>query len=1185
MKIRKILSTLLVAIMLVTQLGTLGTVSFATHNEADSHALTVTLITGAQIGTDDLEDATEMLSTFRGGTIRLNEDVVYEELIRFDLYSDVEFVIDLNGHLLSGVDVYVSEKASFSVVDTSEGKTGKLESADIDVYFGELLLEDITYEATITIRENSLIVLDGVKMDEGETACFYYRGKNSSVTFKDTVLYDMNVEYDIAAPTLMHGLKIMNYLCVHYVDINGFLGGECRKVTDEDGQSVSLDELEDTYSGVLEITHDDTKIDTSKWYSNSEEHYHKCSCGYKVDCSDHTVVDDKCTVCGADAFIIVNANGSAAKFFNINEALEYAVSYEQATVTLQGDVFCYGNTDIIGDRSDITLDLAGYDLELMFVILDGDKLELTVTDSSAGKDGCFEIEYIDLYGASVLNLEDVRIEGNIYLDDASRLYVHDVISEDFYFSQYSDKTEVIIDGGEFENFYANREAEAKIMLFNLTVSRYLHTYNMTLGDVFDKDCITVDVGSGEPVDFSLDYYYCIDNVLTVTHDDTEFSDQLSGSNGVHGYVCRGCDNFLEFEGCSGGSATCTKKAECSVCGCEYGDMLPHTLGEGGKCSECQTEAIIKVEGDGKTLSFFDFADAVKAAENMTSAKITLLADVKCYEEVEPSTSITFDLNGYDFYVDELNVYADFVIDDGVGTGSFSSDDEIDVYLGATLTVETVNFSDYDFYIDLKDEGATVVINDGVFSCLMLDMDEENSTIIINGIEVEDLYIDYYDNSLIVIKGGYFSMMPYIDAEDGHEIEDVLSADCITIYDINGDEISLEQYLEDPYMSVTIEHDDTYSGVSYAGTKEGHYAACACGYGQSDTLLPHSGGTYNCESKKECVECGYEYGLKAPHSFVNGVCTECGDRELIKVNAEGFSQSFGNLEDAFEAAAAQQNATIILLDHVVITDTYTHALGGNITIDLAGYTLAVSNFVFYSTSVTLVDSSAEKTGAIIGYDFVAEKGSTFNISSGNVYSNLFVYSATVTVNGGVFLDVPFAYVGTNGVLDIRGGVFRDEAFLIQFIDDNVSAAISGGVFEKGIEIYMDSAPLSDLLPETGCYVFRDENGNAIDMTKGIYEGYMTVENTCSYELKYDENGHWYECTACGDKKSVEAHANADGDGKCDGCGYVMKTDGLGVGAIVGISVGSAVVLGVGGFSLFWFVIKKKSIADLIAVFKK
>ena len=47
----------------------------------------------------------------------------------------------------------------------------------------------------------------------------------------------------------------------------------------------------------------------------------------------------------------------------------------------------------------------------------------------------------------------------------------------------------------------------------------------------------------------------------------------------------------------------------------------------------------------------------------------------------------------------------------------------------------------------------------------------------------------------------------------------------------------------------------------------------------------------------------------------------------------------------------------------------------------------------------------------------------------------------------------------------------------------------------------------------------------------------------------------------------------------------EDEGLSGGAIAAIVVGSTVVAGAGGFAVFWFVIKKKSFADLIAVFKK
>ena len=47
----------------------------------------------------------------------------------------------------------------------------------------------------------------------------------------------------------------------------------------------------------------------------------------------------------------------------------------------------------------------------------------------------------------------------------------------------------------------------------------------------------------------------------------------------------------------------------------------------------------------------------------------------------------------------------------------------------------------------------------------------------------------------------------------------------------------------------------------------------------------------------------------------------------------------------------------------------------------------------------------------------------------------------------------------------------------------------------------------------------------------------------------------------------------------------KSAGLPAGAIVGIVIGSVLVVGIGGFALVWFVIKKKTWADFLALFKK
>ena len=79
----------------------------------------------------------------------------------------------------------------------------------------------------------------------------------------------------------------------------------------------------------------------------------------------------------------------------------------------------------------------------------------------------------------------------------------------------------------------------------------------------------------------------------------------------------------------------------------------------------------------------------------------------------------------------------------------------------------------------------------------------------------------------------------------------------------------------------------------------------------------------------------------------------------------------------------------------------------------------------------------------------------------------------------------------------------------------------------------------------------------------------------------------DCNVCGATRTPEAHVDANGDGKCDACGAdvpVDKEPGLGAGAIVAIVLGSTVGAGAAGGSIFWFVVKKKSFADLLTLVK-
>ena len=75
----------------------------------------------------------------------------------------------------------------------------------------------------------------------------------------------------------------------------------------------------------------------------------------------------------------------------------------------------------------------------------------------------------------------------------------------------------------------------------------------------------------------------------------------------------------------------------------------------------------------------------------------------------------------------------------------------------------------------------------------------------------------------------------------------------------------------------------------------------------------------------------------------------------------------------------------------------------------------------------------------------------------------------------------------------------------------------------------------------------------------------------------------DCSVC--KKHFDENGNEIADVTIEKLASSNGNQGLNGGAIVGIVMGSVAVVGIGGFAIFWFVIKKKSFADLLAILKK
>ena len=128
-------------------------------------------------------------------------------------------------------------------------------------------------------------------------------------------------------------------------------------------------------------------------------------------------------------------------------------------------------------------------------------------------------------------------------------------------------------------------------------------------------------------------------------------------------------------------------------------------------------------------------------------------------------------------------------------------------------------------------------------------------------------------------------------------------------------------------------------------------------------------------------------------------------------------------------------------------------------------------------------------------------------------------------------------------------------------------------------------------------YEDAQGNSVISNLETWGILNALGHDAQDVWSTDADNHWHECTRCEEQLDKAAHADANNDGKCDICDYAMgnaensggdkepEKTGLSGGAIGGIAVGSVAVAGLGGFSLFWFVIKKKKFADLIALFKK
>ena len=207
------------------------------------------------------------------------------------------------------------------------------------------------------------------------------------------------------------------------------------------------------------------------------------------------------------------------------------------------------------------------------------------------------------------------------------------------------------------------------------------------------------------------------------------------------------------------------------------------------------------------------------------------------------------------------------------------------------------------------------------------------------------------------------------------------------------------------------------------------------------------------------------------------------------------------------------------------------------------------------TVTVTDGTADKTTAHYGDTVKITAGEA---AEGKVFDKWTCETDGITIEFASATSASTTFIMPAGDISVKAN-YRNVEEAPSF-EVKVNGGTGAGTYKEG-----DSVTVTAAEPEEGKIFkgWKDGDGNIVS-TEKVYT--FTVSGEVSLTAVYEDKPTGGDGT--GGDKTPEPDKG-----------------GLSTGAIVGIAVGSVAVAGLGGFAIFWFVIKKKSFADLIAVFRK
>ena len=681
------------------------------------------------------------------------------------------------------------------------------------------------------------------------------------------------------------------------------------------------------------------------------------------------------------------------------------------------------------------------------------------------------------------------------------------------------------------------------------------------------------------------------NSITLSH--TPEADDGDCTTAV---LCSACGEIAveAKESHTGGTATCTEKAVCDLCGTWYGELDPnnhagtlgtpvpteddtqhtatwfcceatvteeHTFDETGKCGDCNAHAVASLTA-GETVTYYTTADGVfAAAKNSTgSATITILADARTTDYV-----ILHDREDLALVVEEGAVltlgYILYFRDpiSGGGTIAGEGNGEILLYDGGTIDGVTVSTS-------ILNLGGAIIggtfsqnvemergqITGGTFNGTVTNEGGQITGGIFHGAVIND--IRYADLEQPSISGGIFnnSVSNKGGLITGGTFNAQLTNTAGLTHDPGVGDVEVCGKIINTADPTTFTLGEAFVIENRDGTidcashiwKDGICRLC----GKPCT---HIGGEATCTEKAVCDRCGISYGEPAGHSFdsTTGKCTKCEAYIAVATLQVGESVTYyATADDVFTAAIAAQDGTVtILADTTAATPFYDVCAD---LIVLEGATLTVEKDLLIRGADVSGEGSidVDENGR-----FLLEQGGTIDgvTVNGPFYNgNLYRDTIPAVIKGGTFTGKvdnsgciqggTFLGTVTNCADVMVHGTIEDGTFNGEVFNDG---SIQGGIFNAAVTNWEHGVITNTETPTTftlGEHFSITNEGN-VHCTFHIWKD--GVCRLCEYECTHKgsthtsvtdlgDGNHSFICTVCG--KEVIGHiADETVDQTCRG----------------------------------------------------